>query len=172
MPAVSPLLLFINAMTMKTDTFIGILLLVFALVLYLVLIPLYIKPSPYGDVQERVVSSKFLPKLIAWAIGLLSVMLILQTELGKKGSANTSPLSLRTELPIVLGILICIGYILLMYFFGFIISTLLALTGFLMVFGERRPIRIVVISVCTTAFLYIAFARLLMVDFPSGILFR
>jgi tripartite tricarboxylate transporter TctB family protein len=156
---------------MKTDTFIGIFLLLFALVLYFVLIPVYIKPSPYGDVQERIVSSKFLPTVTAWAVGLLSLIMIFQTEFGKKETNNTSPLRIKTEVPIVLGILLCIAYIILMHVFGFIISTLLVLAGLLTLFGERHPVKIILISICTTAFFYFIFAKLLMVVFPSGILF-
>ena len=157
--------------TIKTDTFIGIFFLFFALILYFVLIPVYIKPSPYGDVQERIVSSKFLPTVTAWAVGLLSLIMIFQTEFGKRGKTNTSPLHIKIERPIVFGILLCIAYIILMYVFGFIISTLLVLAGLLTLFGERHPVKITLISICTTTFFYFIFARLLMVVFPSGILF-
>lgn len=157
---------------MKTDTFIGIVLVVFAAILLFLLIPAFVKPSPYGEVQERIVGTKFLPQLVAVAIGLLAVLLIVNAERSRRGDSRPTRLSFRTDSRLFVAFLICAGYVLGMYLFGFMIATVASLTGLMRIFGERRPLTLLLVSVVTTAFLYFVFAKLLYVVFPYGIVLR
>lgn len=69
----------------------------------------------------------------------------------------------------VISILVVLGgYIALISTIGYIISTLLATLTVMLIMGERKLTRLVVVPVATSLILYVAFANLLRVPLPKG----
>ena len=112
----------------------------------------------------------FFPLLLGILFSALSLLLLIgsiarQEEADKKEDGSQSPIH-RT----VLYLFVLFGF----YFFferlGFLLTLFFFMTGVLYLFGKRSIRSSLSISVLTTLFSYLIFARLLSVPLPAGIL--
>lgn len=92
-----------------------------------------------------------------------------ETELDKESDPEGDPAS-RTfaarVLPIFLGIVILVVYVLALPILGFIISTVVMLVALLLAYGVRSWKMISALSVGTTAIVYLSFYYLLAIQLP------
>ena len=65
-----------------------------------------------------------------------------------------------------------IGYAILLYYFGFIIATLVFVVCTMLAMGERRPLWLGLTTVGITGFIYVLFALIMNVVLPKGILLQ
>ena len=120
----------------------------------------------------------YFPKLISAFIILFSAVLLLRAiikhrkiskeateedDAKKTSQKNSSVLPWRPALVSLLLIVYCLVFETV----GFIIPTILLIGGIIFLFGSRKWVNIVLVSVITTVSLYVVFRFLLNVNFPS-----
>ena len=67
--------------------------------------------------------------------------------------------------------LVCVLYLLVFNFLGFILSTIILLVLLMILLGERRWWFILLVSVISSVFIYLLFAKYLSVMLPKGKIF-
>ena len=118
----------------------------------------------------------FWPILLCCGLIFTSALLLVQTMIeGKKAAGPEEPLiDYRSAgvhcVFIIFGIMI--GYALLLYYFGFIIATLVFVVCTMLAMGERRPLWLGLTTVGITGFIYVLFALIMNVVLPKGILLQ
>ncbi|WP_024334769.1 tripartite tricarboxylate transporter TctB family protein [Desulfotignum balticum] len=144
----------------RQDFFTGTALFIFSLVLIFYLIPAYVGSSTHTEMSPR-----FFPKLAAVLLAVLSFMLTavsVRGFLAKKGSGTPKdPVTPRIRPDIKSGPVLSVG-IVAAYFLGFeylsfLAATPVAVALFMLTFGQRKPVRIIGISLVLTAIVYILF---------------
>lgn len=117
----------------------------------------------------------FWPMMLCGGLIICSLALLVQTAVAlKKEGGGEEPLidyrsaGVRCVLTIFV---IMIGYAALLYFFGFIIATLLFVACTMLAMGERRPLWIALTTAGITGFIYLLFAVIMNVVLPKGTLF-
>ena len=118
----------------------------------------------------------FWPILLCCGLIFTSALLLVQTMIeGKKAAGPEEPLidyrsaGVRCKF-IIFGIMI--GYAILLYYFGFIIATLVFVVCTMLAMGERRPLWLGLTTVGITGFIYVLFALIMNVVLPKGILLQ
>lgn len=118
----------------------------------------------------------FWPILLCCGLIFTSALLLVQTMIeGKKAAGPEEPLidyrsaGVRCVF-IIFGIMI--GYAILLYYFGFIIATLVFVVCTMLAMGERRPLWLGLTTVGITGFIYVLFALIMNVVLPKGILLQ
>lgn len=118
----------------------------------------------------------FWPILLCCGLIFTSALLLVQTMLeGKKAAGPEEPLiDYRSAgvhcVFIIFGIMI--GYAILLYYFGFIIATLVFVVCTMLAMGERRPLWLGLTTVGITGFIYVLFALIMNVVLPKGLLLQ
>ena len=118
----------------------------------------------------------FWPILLCCGLIFTSALLLVQTMIeGKKAAGPEEPLiDYRSAgvhcVFIIFGIMI--GYAILLYYFGFIIATLVFVVCTMLAMGERRPLWLGLTTVGITGFIYVKFALIMNVVLPKGILLQ
>ena len=118
----------------------------------------------------------FWPILLCCGLIFTSALLLVQTMIeGKKAAGPEEPLiGYRSAgvrcVVIIFGIMI--GYAILLYYFGFIIATLVFVVCTMLAMGERRPLWLGLTTVGITGFIYVLFALIMNVVLPKGILLQ
>ncbi len=118
----------------------------------------------------------FWPILLCCGLIFTSALLLVQTMIeGKKAAGPEEPLiDYRSAgvhcVFIIFGIMI--GYAILLYYFGFIIATLVFVVCTMLAMGERRPLWLGLTTVGITGFIYVLFALIMNVVLPKGILLQ
>lgn len=118
----------------------------------------------------------FWPILLCCGLIFTSALLLVQTMIeGKKAAGPEEPLiDYRSAgvhcVFIIFGIMI--GYAILLYYFGFIIATLVFVVCTMLAMGERRPLWLGLTTVGITGLIYVLFALIMNVVLPKGILLQ
>ena len=118
----------------------------------------------------------FWPILLCCGLIFTSALLLVQTMIeGKKAAGPEEPLiDYRSAgvhcVFIIFGIMI--GYAILLYYFGFLIATLVFVVCTMLAMGERRPLWLGLTTVGITGFIYVLFALIMNVVLPKGILLQ
>lgn len=118
----------------------------------------------------------FWPILLCCGLIFTSALLLVQTMIeGKKAAGpEEPPIDYRSAgvhcVFIIFGIMI--GYAILLYYFGFIIATLVFVVCTMLAMGERRPLWLGLTTVGITGFIYVLFALIMNVVLPKGILLQ
>lgn len=126
------------------------------------------------------VGSGFWPILALSAATILSVILLISNlkkyQRGKKqapGEASTSPEAKidpkNRRKKFVLGAICLLGYILIMPYIGFILSTLVYVFAFILALEERRKLVLALSPFLVTALIVIVFAKFIGMPLPKGV---
>ena len=162
-------------MLSKVDLKIGIVLLIFAILFAGLMVPTISdkwREASTADVEFFTVGPRFFPYLAASIIGLLSIIMIIDSRLKLRSgdSESFAPITKAQLKPVSVFIGIGILYILLLPYLGVIIATPLCLTVYFWYFELRNWIWIAALSIGTTLIVYLCFAKLMMVPLPMGFL--
>lgn len=140
---------------------------------------------------QRASGMVYYPLLISVSIAVASLLLLIKNLVGSEGASGTggekdpgggkeTELDKESDpegdsasrtfaarvLPIFLGIMILVVYVLVLPILGFIISTVVMLVALLLAYGVRNWKMISALSVGTTAIVYLSFYYLLAIQLP------
>ncbi|MBW1804727.1 MAG: tripartite tricarboxylate transporter TctB family protein, partial [Deltaproteobacteria bacterium] len=159
-------------------------MLVFCATIYFALIP----TIPEGlqiEMSSGTISPRVFPRFVVLSMAVLAAAILASAIRGKgdikviKGAPEVSNDAPRFKPPAATGdgishlnavtaLSILVIYVFLLELTGYLVSTPLALTGLLLYFGARNPIKIGVIAVATTVVLYLFFGKIMHVMLPEG----
>ena len=117
---------------------------------------------------EWKLSPYLFPLIISFFLFILSISIIMQglkdeSEKKEKGKVDIKSL-------LIFG-LICILYLHVFNFLGFVLSTIILLVLLMMLLGERRWWFILLVSVISSLIIYLLFAKYLSIMLPKGKIF-
>lgn len=125
------------------------------------------------------VGASGLPKALAWALGLLAVVLILRGLAGMflarraadgPAEAGGKP-DLKVHLRAIGMLLIGVGYLLVVPFLGYTISIGLLLAAVSLYVGAPAGMRTLLVAVLGAVIFYFLFVRFLGIPLPPGMLY-
>ena len=162
-------------MLSRVDFKIGLVLLIFALLFAAFMVPTISekwREASTADVEFFTVGPRFFPYLAAVIIGLLSIILIIDSRLKIRSgdSESIAPITAEQLKPVCVFIGIGIVYIVLLPYLGVLVATPLCLTVYFWYFELRKWIWVAALSIGTTIIVYLCFAKLMMVPLPMGFL--
>ena len=145
-----------------------------ALLVIFYIIPNFIEMDQEYDLASM--SPAFFPKLAGWVIALLAgfhlVILLLQRKKTVAVDNDEEWLSVSEERSAYKSALVIIIYSFVMKYVGFLISTTILLAVLLIFQDERKPIKIILISVLVTIGVFLFFYFIMQVHFPKGLVFE
>jgi len=126
------------------------------------------------------VGSGFWPILALSAATFLSIILLIfnfrKYQIEKKEGAGEVSISPETKFDLknrrkkfVLSVICLLGYILIMPWIGFVLSTLIYVFAFILALGERRKFVLALSPFLVTALTVIVFARFIKMPLPKGV---
>ncbi|KGR77608.1 tripartite tricarboxylate transporter TctB family protein [Ureibacillus manganicus] len=115
--------------------------------------------QPYGP--------SFFPKLILTLLMIASIILVVNTIFKWKASKDTFQLDKNILLTIFIFTGVLIGYVLLFFVTGFIISTIVFLLVAQFIFGVRKPVLLIGVSVILPILLYLIFTKAFNIPLPG-----
>ena len=119
------------------------------------------------DVEWKL-SPYLFPLIISFYLLILSIAIITQGLKDESEKKEKSKIDIKSLL--IFG-LVCILYLLVFNFLGFVISTIILLVLLMMLLGERRWWFILLVSVISSLIIYLLFAKYLSVMLPKGKIF-
>ena len=117
---------------------------------------------------EWKLSPYLFPLIISFFLLILSISIITQGLKDESEKKEKSKIDIKSLL--IFG-LICILYLLVFNFLGFVLSTIILLVLLMMLLGERRWWFILLVSVISSLVIYLLFAKYLSVMLPKGKIF-
>ena len=117
---------------------------------------------------EWKLSPYLFPLIISFFLLILSISIITQGLKDESEKKEKSKIDIKSLL--IFG-LICILYLLVFNFLGFVLSTIILLVLLMMLLGERRWWFILLVSVISSLISYLLFAKYLSVMLPKGKIF-
>jgi putative tricarboxylic transport membrane protein len=151
----------------KTEITIGVCLMILSVLFYALT---YQFPE-----QTLAFSPKIFPRFVSTCLFLISAVLLIQGITAvRKGSGEKKPeltIDKAFLTRLLLGILIGYAYTRLLSVTGYVVATPLFIAGIMLVFNEKRWLKIVATSIITTSMLYILFRIIFRVPLPRFSLF-
>lgn len=117
---------------------------------------------------EWKLSPYLFPLIISFFLLILSISIIMQGLKDESEKKERSKIDIKSLL--IFG-LVCILYLLIFNFLGFVLSTIILLVLLMMLLGERRWWFILLVSVISSLIIYLLFAKYLSVMLPKGKIF-
>ena len=117
---------------------------------------------------EWKLSPYLFPLIISFFLLILSISIIMQGLKDESEKKEKSKIDIKSLL--IFG-LICILYLIVFNFLGFVLSTIILLVLLMMLLGERRWWFILLVSVISSLVIYLLFAKYLSVMLPKGKIF-
>jgi len=156
---------------LKKDVIVGLALALSALMLHLVIIPAQVAPSPGGPIALS-------PRLFCHITAALLLILSLNlTVVGLKsndtGDDSAAPATdpWRVYVRGFIAVAGSAGYIVLISYAGYFVSTAIAMSFFLFFFGAKNWKGIVAFQLVILPFIYALFVKALKVVLPDGFFF-
>ena len=148
----------------KVDFFIGVFMVVFSTVMYIVAdkFPAAEKGLGAGDWPKLILSVLFVLGLIQSGYSFYRY----RKEVRQGGETKQSKYEKKELLHVFILFLCVVAYIKLVGLLGFILLTPFFLFALMFIFGMRKWIKMVIISVVSTAVTYLIFNTLLLVQLP------
>ena len=114
----------------------------------------------------------FFPRIIAVAMAIASLFLLVQTLTNKTPEEAVQTLNLKDAgiLRALAFLILAVVYVSVMDFLGFIISTIICLLVAMYILKLRNLKNMVLVSLGTAMGVYFAFASILGIQLPSGLL--
>ncbi len=158
----------VGAITMgKTEVIIGSCLMILSVLLYALT---YQFPE-----QTLAFSPKIFPRFVSTCLFIISAVLVIQgvTAVRKSSREKRPELTIPKAflLRLFLGILVGYAYTRLLPITGYVVATPPFIAGIMLVFNEKRWLKIVATSIITTSMLYILFRIIFRVPLPRFSLF-
>jgi hypothetical protein len=146
----------------KVDQIFGLLLGIFALLLFFVIIP-----NEVADTSKFGVSPRFLPNVLALLLLVLSICQIV-SGFKKKDKKDQKTYTINpNELKLIgKSMLIFIVYLVAINIVGYLISTTVTLAVFMLVYGQKNIKKIALVSVGIPIVIYIFFTKALQMVLP------
>lgn len=129
------------------------------------LLVLYIIPYQVYDIKGQYIGSSFFPKMIAYGLFILGVLLIIFSKFKPIKEVVTKSEN-ENYFRIFLVALISLMYFFLMSRIGYLFSTIIAFSLYLRVFGEKNIWMIALLSVVGSVTIYYFFTSLFYVRLP------
>ena len=148
----------------KTDIFVGIVMLVFSTIAYLLTLHF-----PGGESVADGLGPAFFPRLVIICMLLIGGFVFLKGLLTLRDGI---PLDLKIsdlKSPILL-LIMTFGFAICMYFFGFFVATPIFMIGAMIIWRVPWQ-RSFLIGVCLTGVLYVFFKMILRIPLPRGSFF-
>lgn len=150
----------------QTDFITGACLLAASLVIFFYLIPTFVSGGTHTELSPR-----FFPRLATILLAFLSLLMMVSSarslkkndELGGLRQLMAYRPSCNFTWPTALTVLCLCAYFLLFEHLGFLISTPPVVAVMMWLFGQRRPLRIILISLILTGVIYTLFTYALKV---------
>ena len=121
-------------------------------------------------VPKRGVGVSAFPRILSSLLILFSIMLIWQAIITRvKRPAIFTGITKGTKLNIVVLVLL-IGYVAVLEHLGFLLASMCLLFVLMTLFGERRKIILLCVSIGLPLVLFLVFEKLAMVSLPQGVL--
>ena len=117
---------------------------------------------------EWKLSPYLFPLIISFFLLILSISIIMQGLKDESEKKEKSKIDIKSLL--IFG-LVCLLYLLVFNFLGFVLSTIILLVLLMMLLGERRWWFILLVSVISSLVIYLVFAKYLSVMLPKGKIF-
>ena len=117
---------------------------------------------------EWKLSPYLFPLIISFFLLILSISIIMQGLKDESEKKEKGKIDMKSLL--IFG-LVCILYLLVFNFLGFVLSTIILLVLLMMLLGERRWWFILLVSVISSLIIYLLFAKYLSVMLPKGKIF-
>ena len=117
---------------------------------------------------EWKLSPYLFPLIISFFLLILSISIIMQGLKDESEKKEKSKIDIKSLL--IFG-LVCLLYLLVFNFLGFVLSTIILLVLLMMLLGERRWWFILLVSVISSLIIYLLFAKYLSVMLPKGKIF-
>ena len=117
---------------------------------------------------EWKLSPYLFPLIISFFLLILSISIIMQGLKDESEKKEKGKIDIRSLL--IFG-RVCILYLLVFNFLGFVLSTIILLVLLMMLLGERRWWFILLVSVISSLIIYLLFAKYLSVMLPKGKIF-
>ena len=104
---------------------------------------------------------------------LLAILGVAQTAMTLKSGVNAPAVNVdkRAASLFAAAVAMSVAYVLVVSTIGFIIATPMLLIGLMILFGERSIVKMLIISVITTACIWLLFTEVFMIFLPAGRLF-
>jgi putative tricarboxylic transport membrane protein len=151
----------------KTEIIIGVCLMILSVLFYALT---YQFPA-----QTLAFSPKIFPRFVSICLFIISAVLVIQGATAVRKSSREKKPTLTIPkaflLRLFLGILIGYGYTRLLPITGYVVATPPFIAGIMLVFNEKRWLKIVATSIVTTSMLYILFRIIFRVPLPRFSLF-
>lgn len=106
------------------------------------------------------------PSILAAAIVVLSAAVVIRNVFFIKDDYRKKPFNKRSAIRVLLMIALCALYISVIRSAGYLITTILFLVGSLLLFGERKPVTVILVSILVPISLYVLFYYFLQVRLP------
>lgn len=156
---------------------VGLFFLAFSLFVALFIVPTISeewRQASTADVEFFTVGPRFFPLVSVGIMGFLSLILILQSWLQHRSRSipHRSVFARDTTRAVFTSIGIGVAYIASIPLVGIVLATPLCLAAYFWYFRLRRWVWIVVVPIALTAFIYMCFAKIMMVPLPMGPLER
>ena len=145
-----------------------------ALLVIFFIIPNFIEMDQEYDLVSM--SPDFFPRLAGWIIAILAGLhlffLMLQRQKTASDDKQEAWLSAVEERSAYKSALVIILYFIAMKYVGFLISTPILLAVLLIFQDERKPLKIILVSVLVTICVFLFFYFVMQVHFPKGLIFE
>jgi len=113
----------------------------------------------------------FMPWLLVVCLFILSILLLLNTVLGKPRERFDPKISLKEGLGIIFLTVFVYAYVQVMYLFGFVWVTPFFMAVLMVMTGSRKWKEIVVLAIASPMVIYVFFQKIFQVILPGGIFF-
>jgi hypothetical protein len=159
-------------MKVSKDFKTGIFLVLFAILLFVYLIPNHIVDNPRLIVSNPAMSSRLFPYVLSIGLGIVGIAMMIAELVNKKAWTKSKHLINQTAIVRVLALFgIALLYYWLMGILGYILTSMLILPVLMLFYGYRQYKVIVIISIAFPLIMYYLFVTFMYVPLPKGILF-
>ncbi len=124
---------------------------------------------PKLDRADLIVSARMFPKIVSVGMLVSSVAIILQALLKPQPRGAYTGEEKREYLRVLIVIALCVAYVLVMPFLGFLIASVIFTAAAQIIFGNRNIPVLILVSILFPAALYAAFRYGLSVLLPAGL---
>lgn len=150
------------------DLSLGVFVTVFFSFIYLVVIPMEV--PVLATVRVPALSPDFWPKILTICLILLGILQIVYTLLHKFVEPVSEVLSREDVIRVLLVSAIMLAYVVFIPYLGMLCTSIVAMALSILVFGERRPVMVVTLSVLLPVGLQLFFVKVANILIPTGVL--
>lgn len=125
---------------------------------------------PKLSADYMLVSASFFPTIVSIIAIAMSVIMLIAAIIKPERSEPLDEQQKRGLIRGILAILNCILYVLIFKPVGYIISSIICLFFMMLIFGNRKWVTMMIISIVFPILLYLCFFYLLQTNLPMGIL--